>query len=110
MTPSKIAYRNKVEKLSANELAKLFACQSKNFLMSKEWKELKNLAKIKYGSKCLCCGSIKNINIDHVKPRKFYPELSLDINNLQPLCSRCNKNKGNKIKDYRFKLDNKIKD
>ena len=101
MTPIKIAYRNKVEKLSDNELSKLFSSKPKNFLMSKEWKELKKLAKIKYGIKCLKCGSTKNINIDHVKPRKFYPELALDINNLQPLCSWCNKNKGNKIKDYR---------
>ncbi|RIZ67088.1 MAG: HNH endonuclease [Methylococcales bacterium] len=101
MNSIKIAYRNKVEKLSNNELSKLFASKPKNFLMSKEWKELRKLAKVKYGVKCLSCGSTKNINIDHVKPRKFYPELALDINNLQTLCGRCNKIKGNKIKDFR---------
>ena len=35
-------------------------------------------------------------NIDHIKPRKFFPELALDILNLQLLCAKCNKRKGNK--------------
>ena len=97
----KIKYRDKIEKLSNNELSELFKKQPKNFLYTKEWKTLRKLALQKYGSKCMKCKTEKNLNVDHVKPRKYYPELSLDINNLQILCSCCNKNKGNKFIDYR---------
>lgn len=34
------------------------------------------------------------LNVDHIKPVIKYPELSLDINNLQVLCGVCNQGKG----------------
>jgi 5-methylcytosine-specific restriction endonuclease McrA len=106
MNLNKNTYKSIVSKLSNNELAIFFENQRKNFLQSKEWKLLRKDALQKYGKKCHKCGSIKNINVDHIKPRKFYPELALDFNNLQILCSFCNKNKGNKnCKDYRQKID-----
>jgi 5-methylcytosine-specific restriction endonuclease McrA len=40
-------------------------------------------------------------NVDHIKPRRRYPELALEFSNLQILCNRCNKQKGNKVADYR---------
>lgn len=52
-----------------------------------------------YGLTCQCYGaSVKHgatLNVDHIKPRKFFPHLALDINNLQVLCSDCNHGKGN---------------
>ena len=100
----KISYKNKINNLSNNQLAIVFKAQSANFLNSKEWKNLKKEAAKKYGEICLKCGSNNCINFDHVKPRKYYPELALDINNIQPLCAKCNKNKGNhNFTDYRFK-------
>jgi len=79
---------------------------SKSFLRSEAWRTLRLLAIERYGNKCCKCGKKHSkrfpINIDHIKPRKYYPELALDINNLQPLCGRCNKEKGNgKPVDYR---------
>ena len=79
---------------------------SKSFLRSEAWKILRLQAIKKYGDRCCKCGKPHSkkhpINIDHIKPRKYYPELSLDINNLQPLCGRCNKLKGNgEPVDYR---------
>jgi 5-methylcytosine-specific restriction endonuclease McrA len=52
------------------------------------------------------CGSEpkdrRKVNVDHIKPRKYFPELALCFDNLQVLCSRCNKEKGNKTAtDYR---------
>ena len=94
----KIAYKNKLNKLSNNELAIVFKAQSNDFIKSKEWRELRQKALKKYGSNCVYCGSEKNINIDHILPRKFYPELALSLNNLQPLCASCNKIKGNSVK------------
>lgn len=42
------------------------------------------------------------IQVDHIKPRSKYPELSLDIDNLQILCKACNKEKLNyHSTDYR---------
>lgn len=46
-----------------------------------------------------CCGRTPQIHrvvlhVDHVKPRHFFPELALEITNLQVLCEDCNKGKG----------------
>lgn len=70
------------------------------FLSSFDWRKLRMEAIKKYGRTCACCGLDTvaagiPINIDHIKPRKKYPELALDINNLQPLCGPCNHGKGN---------------
>ena len=34
------------------------------------------------------------MHVDHIKPRLRYPELALDMNNLQVLCAICNHGKG----------------
>jgi 5-methylcytosine-specific restriction endonuclease McrA len=34
------------------------------------------------------------INVDHIKPRRKYPELALTESNLQVLCGTCNHGKG----------------
>lgn len=47
----------------------------------------------------MCCGATPAtgavINVDHIKPRKKYPHLALEISNLQILCHDCNHGKGN---------------
>lgn len=53
-----------------------------------------------HGSICLCCGSDKKITIDHIIP--VFKGGGNDINNLQPLCHRCNSSKRIKIIDYRL--------
>ena len=35
------------------------------------------------------------MNVDHIKPRKKFPELALVEDNLQVLCGACNHGKGN---------------
>jgi ATP-dependent Lon protease len=46
----------------------------------------------------MCCGDTPEngavMNVDHIKPRKRYPELALDIRWLQILCGACNHGKG----------------
>jgi 5-methylcytosine-specific restriction endonuclease McrA len=94
-----LSYR--LSKLTDNEIANLMRKTSDKFLTSKPWKELRKQAIEKYGSTCVYCGAeqikFKRVNIDHIKPRKYFPHLALDITNLQPLCSPCNKRKGNKV-------------
>jgi hypothetical protein len=43
------------------------------------------------------------LHVDHVKPRSKYPELALDLDNLQILCAACNTRKGDR--DYHGILD-----
>lgn len=69
------------------------------FLSSFEWRKVRMMALKKYGSKCQCCGATPAsgavMNVDHIKPRKKYPDLALEIDNLQVLCGECNHGKGN---------------
>lgn len=72
---------------------------SKEFLSTYAWRRLRMEALKKYGPKCMCCGATPAngavMNVDHIKPRKFYPNLALDLNNTQILCHDCNHGKGN---------------
>lgn len=84
------------------EIFKSYKSGSNKFLQSPEWKQLRTKVLSTFGRRCMKCSSTKVINVDHIKPRYHYPELSLDINNLQVLCNRCNELKGNKYyTDYR---------
>ena len=67
------------------------------FYISQEWKELRYKAIKTYGKKCMCCNSTdKTIHVDHIKPRSLYPDLALELSNLQILCADCNLGKSNK--------------
>lgn len=102
----KLDWVNESKKISDNDLQSILFNQSNDFLLSLEWKSLRSKAIEKYGTTCAKCGRKPSykypVNIDHIKPRKYYPQLALDIENLQPLCAPCNKEKANKPPvDYR---------
>ncbi len=71
------------------------------FLQSYEWRKLRLQALKRYGRRCGCCGTVPSsdnsvrLHVDHIKPRKYFSELALDISNLQILCEDCNHGKGN---------------
>ncbi len=69
------------------------------FLASYEWATIRMRALKEHGAACQCCGKTAKdgivINVDHIKPRRDFPELALDVTNLQVLCGECNKGKGN---------------
>lgn len=76
------------------------AVASDDFLRTGEWRRLRMVVIAKRGARCECCGASPRdgktvINIDHIKPRKLFPELVLDESNLQVLCDACNHGKGN---------------
>lgn len=72
------------------------------FYLSNEWRAIRIKVINKYGKICMKCKSEHRINIDHIKPRKHYPHLELVFDNLQVLCAKCNKSKGNKyVQDFR---------
>jgi 5-methylcytosine-specific restriction endonuclease McrA len=53
----------------------------------------------KYDNRCLCCGNTGRIERDHIIP--IIKGGSNDIENIQPLCRRCNCSKGQQTIDYR---------
>lgn len=69
------------------------------FLSTYEWRKVRMMALKKYGARCQCCGASPKdgavMNVDHIKPRKLFPNLALDLDNLQILCHECNHGKGN---------------
>jgi len=76
------------------------------FLQSVEWRRVRMLVLERDGARCACCGRTASdglvINVDHIKPRKRYPQLALDPKNLQVLCDECNHGKGNRFQtDWR---------
>ena len=89
---------NKKNKLS-NRIIEFKKQTSQEFLKSWEWTTLRMEAIKLYGRTCMCCGAKHGvdgvvIHVDHIKPRSKYPELSLELKNLQILCHDCNKGKG----------------
>lgn len=73
---------------------------SPEFLWTPEWRRLRLVVLKKRGRRCECCGATPTdgktvINVDHIKPRRKYPDLALVEDNLQVLCDVCNHGKGN---------------
>lgn len=70
------------------------------FLLSYEWRRLRMEVIKERGRRCECCGLVPTkdngvvIHVDHIKPRRKYPELALTKANLQVLCEVCNHGKG----------------
>ena len=60
-----------------------------------EWEELQE----SYGNICISCGSNIRMEADHVIPISKGGVNSID--NIQPLCLKCNRSKGTKIIDFR---------
>lgn len=52
-----------------------------------------------YGNKCLKCGCINQLSMDHVVPISKGGTNTID--NVQPLCLPCNMKKGGRTEDYR---------
>lgn len=67
-----------------------------NFYFSREWRELRYRVLRSSNKSCQCClAKNKPLHVDHIKPISKFPELKLDINNLQVLCEDCNLGKSN---------------
>lgn len=72
------------------------------FYQTIEWKRLRIKVFDLYGYSCMKCNNQDFLHIDHIKPRSLFPELELDINNMQVLCKSCNSSKSNRVfTDYR---------
>lgn len=77
------------------------------FLRSKAWQRLRYQALRACGARCQACGATVAqgavLNVDHIRPRRLFPQLALTLSNLQVLCGTCNSGKGNwDMTDFRF--------
>ncbi len=69
-----------------------------NFYQTQKWKRLRLKAFETCGTRCQCCGRFAPeviLDVDHIKPRSKFPELELNLDNLQILCRECNQGKSN---------------
>lgn len=68
-----------------------------SFYETREWMELRYKVFKRDGRVCSCCRTtFGEMHVDHIKPRSRFPDLELDITNLQVLCRACNLGKSNK--------------
>jgi 5-methylcytosine-specific restriction endonuclease McrA len=69
------------------------------FLQSYEWKVVRYQALKRNNGRCELCGRGKHdgavLNVDHILPRRLFPQLALNLYNLQVLDSDCNTGKSN---------------
>ena len=73
---------------------------AEGFYQSREWREVRYAIFRKYEAACMICGrTFKDhgvaMHCDHIKPRSKFPELALNIDNIQILCEDCNLGKSN---------------
>jgi 5-methylcytosine-specific restriction endonuclease McrA len=57
-----------------------------------------------YDHKCAACGKAEFLTVDHIEPYHAGSKFKggFDLDNVQPLCLRCNSKKGQRIIDYRL--------
>ena len=88
-----------VRKAAAQGLKQVQDVMSDAFLQSYEWRRVRMVVLKNFGARCQCCGATPadgiKIHVDHIKPRRMFPHLALDVDNLQVLCEVCNHGKGN---------------
>ena len=59
----------------------------------KRWPAIRLAAKRRDGWKCVRCGAVGRLEVDHVKPVRTHPELSFELSNTQTLCPSCHTKK-----------------
>jgi 5-methylcytosine-specific restriction endonuclease McrA len=97
--PRSYTPKDNTKKKNVKKKQPLKDINSTEFLQSFEWRRLRYQAIKLSNGRCQCCGaSPKNngivLHVDHIKPRRKYPQLALTLSNLQVLCESCNHGKG----------------
>ncbi len=79
-----------------------------DLLNDPHWQELRKSIFNIYPNMCFKCESTDNLQVDHVKPRSKYPDLTYEFSNLQILCDVCNRAKSDiddPSWDYRHRVE-----
>ncbi len=65
------------------------------FYASKAWRGIRKVVLIRDHYLCAICHKhMPRMAVDHIKPRKQFPELALDLSNLRTLCPVCHARQG----------------
>jgi HNH endonuclease len=71
------------------------------FYTTPEWRVARLTVIQRDGRVCKMCSErivlSRDVSVDHIRPRSRYPELALELTNLQVLCRRCNSSKGARV-------------
>ncbi len=58
-----------------------------------QWKAVRQIVKRRDGFRCVKCGAVGDLEVDHIKPVRTHPALAFDPQNLQTLCVSCHSRK-----------------
>ena len=72
-------------------------------IIAKNYKEWRKLVFAKDNNICQLCGTTDNLIIDHIKPKREEPKLSLVVENGRVLCRSCHICYGKKIPNIKRK-------
>ena len=82
------------------------------FYNSRDWRELREVALERDHHECVWCReqgrvTTEDLEVDHIKELEFYPEFSLDIDNLRTLCKACHNKRHDRFdnNDKNFRKD-----
>lgn len=96
--PRKAPHRPRIYAAVAVREVAVSRSKGDSFYHSDEWRRLRYQALLRSKGVCDCCGRSASreapLHVDHIQPRARWPELSLDLSNLQVLCADCNLGKG----------------
>ena len=63
--------------------------KSKHVINSPRWRALRIVALRRDDFRCVKCGAVGRLEVDHIEPVKDAPEKAFDLDNLQTLCRSC---------------------
>lgn len=66
---------------------------SARIINSKRWQALRLVAKRRDDWRCVQCGAVGRLEVDHIQPVRTHPELAFELSNLQTLCPACHTRK-----------------
>lgn len=95
------AEADREDELENREVARLQRqAERRAFYDSREWRTVRYRALRRSKGCCECCGArggrTNPLQVDHIQPRSRFPDLALDLDNLQVLCRLCNLGKGSR--------------
>src|SRR4030042_774941 len=76
-------------------------------------KSIRDAVYNKFGGRCAYCGveiDVVNMQVDHIRPRRGYPEESENVDNMNPACPVCNNWKhSDNIESFRKSLQSQVR-
>ena len=86
---AKLRSENKRLEKENSKLSNRYKNNPKRICSSKEYKEFRKKVLERDNYKCVKCGKTERLQVHHIKPRKDYPDLIMNFNNVQTLCLLC---------------------